>query len=202
MTISINPTALERIRQRLQEVGRPELALRVEIVGRTAEDFHYRLSFVPEPLRRPDDTTFAQDGLTVVVDPVSLRYLEGATLDYREDGTASGFRFDNPNPLWHEPLGAEVHELIQSKINPAIAIHGGHVTLLDVKDGQAYVSMGGGCQGCGLASVTLRQGVERMIGEAIPAIRGLVDTTDHSLGINPYYRKESAGQSPLTSADS
>ena len=199
--ITIHPRARDKITQRLHEVGRPELSLRVEIVGRTAQqDFHYRLSFVPEPLRRPDDTVLNQNGLTIVVDPVSLRYLEGATLEYDETPSEAGFRFHNPNPLWHEPLGAEVHELIQSKINPAIAIHGGHVTLLDVKDSQAFVSMGGGCQGCGLASVTLRQGVERMITEAIPSIQGVVDTTDHSLGLNPFYRQESAGTSPLTQA--
>jgi Fe/S biogenesis protein NfuA len=70
--------------------------------------------------------------------------------------------------------------------------------LLDVREGLAFVSMGGGCQGCGLASVTLRQGVEKMIVEAVPSIRGIVDTTDHSLGVNPYYREAAPGQSPLS----
>ncbi len=84
-----------------------------------------------------------------------------------------------------------------SQINPSIAIHGGHVTLLDVQDNVAYVNMGRGCQGCGLASVTLRQGVEKMIMEVVPSIKRLVDTTDHTLGVNPYFQRQASGESRL-----
>jgi len=84
-----------------------------------------------------------------------------------------------------------------SQINPSIAIHGRHVTLLDVQDNVAYVNLGGGCQGCGLAIVTLRQGVEKMIMEVVPSIEGLVDTTDHTLSVNPYFQRQASGESPL-----
>ena len=68
---------------------------------------------------------------------------------------------------------------------------------MDVQDNVAYVNMGGGCQGCGLASVTLRQGVEKMIMEVVPSIKGLVDTTDHTLGVNPYFQRQASGESRL-----
>jgi Fe/S biogenesis protein NfuA len=194
----ISELARDKIRERLKEVNRPELALRAEIVGRSEDDFHYRLSFVPEELKRSDDEVTEANGLTVLVDPVSSRYLEGARLDYVESPDESGFKFENPNPIWHDEHAREVNEVIVSQINPSIAVHGGHVTLMDVQDNVAYVNMGGGCQGCGLASVTLRQGVEKMIMEAVPSIKGLVDTTDHSLGVNPYFQRQTAGESPLT----
>lgn len=193
----ISELAREKIRERLEEVDRPELALRAEIVGRSEDDFHYRLSFVPEELRRQDDEVVTTNGLTVLVDPVSNRYLDGARLDYVDDPDESGFKFENPNPLWHDEHASEVNRVIVGQINPSIAVHGGHVTLMDVQDDVAYVNMGGGCQGCGLASVTLRQGVEKMIMEAVPSIKGLVDTTDHTLGVNPYFQRQTTGESPL-----
>ena len=193
----ISELARDKIKDRLQEVNRPELALRAEIVGRSEDDFHYRLSFVPEELRRLEDEVTTTNGLTVLVDPVSSRYLEGAQLNYVDDPDESGFKFENPNPLWHDEHASEVNAVIVSQINPSIAVHGGHVTLMDVQDSVAYVNMGGGCQGCGLASVTLRQGVEKMIMEAVPFIKSLVDTTDHSLGVNPYFQRQTSGESPL-----
>ena len=69
-----------------------------------------------------------------------------------------------------------------------MAGHGGVIELLDYKDGVVYLRMGGGCQGCGMANVTLKQGIERMLREEIPEILQVVDTTDHAGGTNPYYQ--------------
>lgn len=80
-----------------------------------------------------------------------------------------------------------VQELLDKEINPAVAAHGGHFTLIDVKDDNVYVQLGGGCQGCGMADVTLRQGVEQRMKEVLPEMIGLIDTTDHASGNNPYY---------------
>jgi Fe/S biogenesis protein NfuA len=107
-----------------------------------------------------------------------------------------GFKIDNPNPLWHDPLAAQVQAVIEQKVNPGIAVHGGRVTLLDVDQGVAYINMSGGCQGCGLASVTLKQGVEKMIRESAPEIVQVIDTTEHALGLHPYFRTPQ-GESPL-----
>jgi Fe-S cluster assembly iron-binding protein IscA len=89
----ISELARSKIKDRLQEVNRPELALRAEIVGRSEDDFHYRLSFVPEELQRPDDEVITTNGLTVLVDPVSNRYLDGARLDYVDES-------DDTSPCW------------------------------------------------------------------------------------------------------
>ena len=84
-------------------------------------------------------------------------------------------------------LKERVQDVIDSQINPAVAMHGGFITLLDVKEGIAYVEMGGGCQGCGAASVTLKHGVEMLLREEVPEIRGVLDSTDHASGTNPFY---------------
>ena len=82
----------------------------------------------------------------------------------------------------------KIQELIDTKINPGVAGHGGHVQLLDVKDNVVYLKLGGGCQGCGMVDVTLKQGIEKMIKAVVPEIREVVDTTDHKGGTNPYYQ--------------
>lgn len=80
----------------------------------------------------------------------------------------------------------KVQRLLDTTINPAVAMHGGEIRLIDVKDGVVYVQMSGGCQGCGAADVTLKAGVERLILEEIPEVTRVLDTTDHEAGDKPY----------------
>jgi Fe-S cluster biogenesis protein NfuA len=84
----------------------------------------------------------------------------------------------------------EVQNLLNEEINPMVASHGGYIEVIDVKENDLYVSMGGGCQGCGMAAVTLRQGVEQLIRQHMPVVRNIFDATDHAAGENPYYSAE------------
>lgn len=84
-------------------------------------------------------------------------------------------------------LKDKIQDLLDSMINPAVASHGGYVQLIDVKDTIVYLQMGGGCQGCGMADVTLKAGIERVIKEEAPEVTEVLDTTDHAAGQNPYY---------------
>ena len=86
-----------------------------------------------------------------------------------------------------DDLKSRVQELIDTMINPAVAGHGGFVELIDVQDNRVYLQMGGGCQGCGAADVTLKAGIERLIREELPEVSEVVDATDHASGANPYY---------------
>ena len=86
-----------------------------------------------------------------------------------------------------DDLKARVQELIESTINPAVAGHGGYVELIDVQENKVYLQLGGGCQGCGAADITLKAGIERLIKEELPEVEEVLDTTDHSSGSNPYY---------------
>jgi Fe-S cluster biogenesis protein NfuA len=86
-----------------------------------------------------------------------------------------------------ETIKERVQNILDHEINPAVAAHGGWVELIDVKKNEVFIRMGGGCVGCGMADVTLKQGVERSIRMAIPEVGAILDTTDHASGRNPYY---------------
>jgi len=81
-----------------------------------------------------------------------------------------------------------IQNLLDFEINPMVAAHGGQFALKDVSDNKVYVELGGGCQGCGMVDVTLRQGVEQRMREVFPDMIELIDITDHDLGDNPYYQ--------------
>lgn len=89
-------------------------------------------------------------------------------------------------------IGRETKEKVQfllaHKINPGVAAHAGFVELIDVKDNNVYIRLRGGCQGCGAADFTLRQGIEAILRKEIPEILQVLDVTDHAAGMNPYYR--------------
>jgi Fe/S biogenesis protein NfuA len=87
--------------------------------------------------------------------------------------------------------------VIEHHVNPSIASHGGHAQLVGVKDDVVFVALGGGCQGCSMASVTLKQGIEQILKQAIPRIRAVVDATDHAHGSNPFYTADKGGESPF-----
>ncbi len=80
-----------------------------------------------------------------------------------------------------------IRDLLEREINPAVAAHGGWVELIDVKRNNVFLRLGGGCQGCGAADVTLKQGIEKAIRSLAPAVGEILDTTDHAAGRNPYY---------------
>ncbi len=86
-----------------------------------------------------------------------------------------------------DALYERVADLFESQVNPMVARHGGRVELIDVQDAVVMVRMAGGCQGCGMADVTLRQGIEAMLHQQVPEVKGIVDITDHTAGSNPYF---------------
>jgi len=87
-----------------------------------------------------------------------------------------------------DALYERVAQLFDEQVNPMVARHGGRVELIDVQDAVVMLRMGGGCQGCGMADVTLRQGIEGILAQHIPEVRGIVDITDHTSGANPYFQ--------------
>jgi Fe-S cluster biogenesis protein NfuA len=86
-------------------------------------------------------------------------------------------------------VGARVRQIVETEINPIVAGHGGHIGIVDVKDGAVFVQMSGGCMGCGMAHITLRQGVERLVRERIPEVTEVMDVTDHAEGDNPFFAR-------------
>jgi Fe/S biogenesis protein NfuA len=132
-------------------------------------------------------------GFSVLLDEASAARMEGATVDWVEGENGSGFSVTNPNARKlgesapSGDLADRVREVLETQVNPGVASHGGHISLVDVEGQDIYLELGGGCQGCGMARVTLKQGVERMLREAIPELGQVLDVTDHAAGSNPYY---------------
>jgi Fe/S biogenesis protein NfuA len=187
--LTVTDTAKRQIVSIMESQGRQGDGLRVGIVGRSSAGFRYTMNLVEEGQESPEDVIVDSGEFKVFIDPQSAPHLEGVTIDYIDNGLhGSGFKIDNPNPVWTDPLSLRVQELIDERINPGVGAHGGHVELLEVKDNTVFVRLGGGCQGCGMVDVTLRQGIEVLIREEIPEIQQVVDTTDHASGRNPYYQ--------------
>ncbi len=188
----IAPTenAVTQIKRILEQEGLSDQAVRVGISDRAPTGFSYQLEFCDQAERTDQDTVFQHGDLTFLIDAESIDDLRGTGLDYVDTGFSAGFKFDNPNKpkLMQNPIAVRVHEVIKERINPGVASHGGNVTLLDVRDGTAYVRLGGGCQGCGHADDTVKQGIEAMIREAVPEVHTVLDVTDHAAGENPYYQ--------------
>ena len=200
LDLCITDEARTRIADALAQQEPAKTALRLEATTNGTAEFSYGMRLVGDEDVRVDDVVVESNGIRVVVDPSSARNLEGARIDYEEGVLRSGFSFDNPNkpkiPQLGEgpradlsgPTAEKVERLINTEINSAVAAHGGKVHFVGVKDNRAYLSFGGGCHGCGMVDVTLKQGIESRIKELVPEIQEVVDVTDHSAGENPFYR--------------
>jgi Fe/S biogenesis protein NfuA len=174
-------------------------AMWVEVTGVGGGEFTYNMALKPLDQAAPGDSIQdAGAGLKVVVPARDADALRGATIDWSDDLMRGGLTIDNPN-LPSPAMGGRppadlsgdvpqrVLQVIDQNVNPAIAMHGGSAELVAVEDSTAYVRLGGGCVGCGMATVTLSQGIEVAITEAVPEIDSVVDVTDHASGTNPYF---------------
>ena len=111
--------------------------------------------------------------------------------------TVKDYRDALPKPGLETPEGKAIWAALEERINPSVASHGGHISLVDVQGDTAYIRLEGGCQGCGMADVTLKQGVATEIQRVAPAITNVLDVTDHAGGSNPYYQPGKGGMSPV-----
>jgi Fe/S biogenesis protein NfuA len=182
---------------RAEENDPEHLALWIEVSGATTTAYSYDIYFQAVGDAGEADSVYKAAELTVVVPATSADKLQGARLDWSEDGDG-GLVIVNPNTpprsSGPEPLGdlsgdlaQRVLAVLEEQVNPAIAAHGGRADLMRMDGEIAVLSLSGGCQGCGMARATLSQGIEVALKEAIPELKGVVDITDHAVGENPYY---------------
>lgn len=190
--------ALDMIRQlRDQEPGDGEFALSIEVTGFRGPQFSYELAFVALDDKKEGWVEERHDDLALIFPKEDIEKLEGAALELTDQGLV----MNNPNspapPAMSAPAGdlegplvERIQQVIDQQVNPAIASHGGGAELVSVDGTIAYLRLFGGCQGCGLAQVTLKQGIERIMLEAIPDLTQVVDVTDHASGDDPYYQSQ------------
>jgi Fe/S biogenesis protein NfuA len=184
---------------RSQETDAERLALWVEVTGARDAAYTYDIYFQVAGDAGDTDAVESDEGLTVVVPQSSVARLSGARLDWSDDGEG-GLVILNPNTpprpdvFASRPAGdltgdlaQQVLGILDEQVNPSIAMHGGRADLVAVEEGVVYLRLSGGCQGCGLATVTLSQGIEVALRDALPEIVSVVDVTDHASGLNPFY---------------
>lgn len=174
--------------------GDDDQRLRIRVAGpATAPTFD--LTLVTPSEQEADEKEIDAGGVRVLVREGDTSTLDGASVDYVERVNESGFEVrpaegavpsakSDSEPTG--PIADRVREVLDEQVNPAIAAHGGLISLVDVEETDIYVEMSGGCQGCALSRMTLRQGVERMLREAVPELTAVHDITDHASGENPY----------------
>jgi Fe/S biogenesis protein NfuA len=198
LIVRVSDAALAKILEILAEEEEPEaLGLRIEVTGTHGVEFAYDLSFETVAEADPDDVQYEVENLTVMIPAASVDPLRGSTLDVPTNPRQGGLVIRNPNRP--DPLAGagpleltgdvaeKVSQLLDQRINPALAAHGGFANLVGVDGDSVYVTMGGGCQGCSMSAMTLTEGIKKMILEAIPEVREVVDATNHAAGENPFY---------------
>ena len=195
--VEITSAALEQIIALRDQESIPDLHLGLRIAGVGANGFIYETAFLRAADVADEDHVEQHGGLPVAIPAESLDNLRGSVLDLAGDPESPGLVLRNPNPATPPitegdveldgSIEERVQQLIELYINPAIASHGGFVTLAGIEGDRALVELGGGCQGCGLAAMTLRQGIESSIKHHVPEILEVVDVTDHAAGENPFF---------------
>jgi Fe/S biogenesis protein NfuA len=184
------------VEARAAESEPDRLALFLEVNGQSDGVYTYDMWFEAIADASPRDARVELRTMSVIVAAQSIDLIRGATLDVGDDGLVMvnpntpapppGYR---PAPVSDltSPIELAVLEILDSQINPQIAMHGGRADLVAVEDGTAFLRLSGGCQGCGMAAVTLSQGISVAIQEALPEIVEIVDVTAHEDGANPYF---------------
>ena len=197
-SLTLTEGAKEKIQASLE--GQEEkTALRVEARANGTPQFSYAMRLIAEEDKTDGDLIVAGGSFDIVVDPASAKNLNGVSIDYEDRAVRSGFKFENPNKPEVPAVGSgprddlegsiqdRVQHLLDTELNPAVAAHGGRMSLVGVRDNKVYLTFGGGCHGCGMVDMTLKHGVEARIRELIPEVEEVVDTTDHTSGENPFY---------------
>jgi len=151
------------------------------------------IAFCPPGEHRGTDTPLSLSGFTLYIDKASIPFLEGAEIDFKKDALGGQLAISAPNLHGSQPqvdasLSERVNYILMNEINPSLASHGGKVSLVEITPNKEVVlRFGGGCHGCGMADVTLKQGIEKTLMTQLPEVMAVIDVTDHSVGENPYY---------------
>jgi len=197
--LTFTDRARDVVRSFLDQSGGELEALRITPEAGSPVAPRFELTLVSLDERESGEVRVEGPGFPVLVKGDDAVRLDDAVVDFVERVNESGFevRFDGSQPASpaprpdtapQGPIADRVRAVLDAQVNPAIAAHGGMISLVDVQDTEVFVVMSGGCQGCALSRMTLRQGVERMLRQAVPELTAVHDVTDHASGVNPFFQ--------------
>ncbi|MGH8034711.1 MAG: NifU family protein [Lysobacterales bacterium] len=201
--IEITPKAQTYFERLIAQQDDDGLGLRISVRLPGTPNASCDLQFCPANQQRERDRAVVYGAFTLFVAEESEQWLEQAQIDFEESGAGGQLTIRAPGIKGHEPAAdapveRRVEWLIESEINPSLAAHKGRVSLVEItRRMEVVLQFGGGCQGCGMVDVTLKQGIEKSMMEKIPEITAVIDSTDHRGGKNPYYAPGVRGHSAI-----
>lgn len=201
--IKVSDSAQQYFNRLIGQQDEEGLGLRISVSHPGTPGASCDLQFSPEGQRKEDDRVVELEGFKMFVAAASEKWLVDAEIDFEEDPTGGQLTIRAPGIKGSEPsadadMTQRINWLLETEINPALASHGGQVSLVEITEKlEVILQFGGGCQGCGMADVTLKQGIEQTLTRNIPEITAVLDVTDHQSGTNPYYAGDATGESVI-----
>lgn len=195
--ITISTSAQQHFRRLINAQDIPGLGIRLKVVRAGTPSADCQLEFCEVSDLEDDEWQVECEGFDLYIEASSVSYLDAAQIDYQTHETGGQLTIKAPKikgtvPGAESSLVERVRYLLETEINPQIASHGGRVSLVEVDAAGAVVlQFGGGCHGCGMVDVTLKEGIERTLRTHLPEITSVRDATDHSTGSKPYYAGKS-----------
>jgi Fe/S biogenesis protein NfuA len=196
--INISESAQAHFRKLIEREALPGLGVRLSAINPGTVRADVRLEFAEPGDLQGDEWAVDCDGFTLWLDAASTGFLDGAQIDYETQATGGQLQIRAPNIKGEVPgesasMVERVRWLVENEINPQLAQHRGHVAVQEVSsDGVVWLRFGGGCHGCGMADVTLKQGIEKTLMEKVPGVTAVRDATDHATGAAPYIPRDAA----------
>jgi Fe/S biogenesis protein NfuA len=195
--IQISESAQSHFRRLIEREALPGLGVRLSALHPGTPRADVRLEFAEPGVLQGDEWAVDCEGFTLWLDAASVQFLDGAEIDYAQQATGGQLQIRAPRIKGAAPgesasLIERVRWVVEHEINPQLAQHKGHVTVQEVTaDGVVVLGFGGGCHGCGMADVTLKQGIEKTLLERVPGVTAVRDATDHASGTAPYIARSS-----------
>ena len=192
--IDITESGQAYLKQLLDKQDCEGIAIRVFVLDGGTPKAETCIAFCRPGEEQPDDEVFEYTGFRAFIEKKSKQYLEEAVVDFAKDSMGGQLTIRAPNSRMPKittdsPLEDRINYILYNEINPGLAAHGGFVSLEDVtEDLFVILRFGGGCQGCGMVDVTLKEGVEKALMTQLPQIKGVRDATDHTFQENAYYK--------------
>jgi Fe/S biogenesis protein NfuA len=192
--LTLSDNAQAHFRRLIEQQGLDDVGVRIQAVNGGTPKADCQLEFCGADELIGDEWALQCDGFVFYVDAASIGYFDQAEIDYQMNSTGGQLSVRAPKlkgvpPAEGASLAERIRYIIETEINPQIASHGGRVSLEEIADdGIVVLRFGGGCHGCGMADVTLKQGIEKTLRARLPEITEVRDATDHASGHNPYYR--------------
>jgi Fe/S biogenesis protein NfuA len=192
--IEITASAQEYFADLIERQGMNDVGLQLSVLNPGTPGASCDLQFRVAGESAEPDLEFPYEQFILYVPASSESWLDKARIDFEESETGGQLTIRAPGIRGTEPddssdLAARVNWLLDAEINPGLASHGGMVRLETVTaENEVVLRFGGGCQGCGMVSVTLKEGIEKTLKEHFPEVTAVVDATDHDSGDNPYYQ--------------